>query len=351
MSETGDRLMLATSIPPRFGGADEARQLSRTGLTIADAIASFEAAGFDVVSVNRAGEKAGIHGYPSVEIREVPPGGIFPNKYGPNFGQILATFGDAPGAIVNADIYMVNSDVARVLRERPGTVLAARRLDVASAAAGVVGTYSRGIDGIFFSGGALAELAADPEIGAFQIGAPYWDILLPTAASLHHPLAFVPAPFLLHEIHPARWNDADYRLLRERAVKAMIAHARRYQAIRPQAAAFLAGLEDFIGGPFEPASERKIKDSAVFMNLWLAKLDQTPNRIVAVDYNDPTINRFIAQLFGHTAEALSIARWLDARDNEGAPSLLAKLHRFIKLMLRTRRAQKKVARVKKIFPG
>ena len=350
MAETGDTMMLATSIPPRFGGSDEARQLSRTGLTIADAIASFEAAGFHVVSVNREGEKAGIHGYPTVEIREVPPGGIFPKKYGPNFGQILAQFGDAPGAIVNADIYMVKSNVASVLRERPGTVLVARRLDVATAAAGVVGTYNRGIDGIFFSGGALAEIAADPEIGAFQVGAPYWDILLPTAASLHHPVGFIPAPFLLHEIHPARWNEADYKLLRERAVKVMIAHARQYQKIRPQAAAFLAGLEGFIGGPFEPVTERKIKDSAVFMNLWLAKLDQTPSRLVAVDYNDPTINRFISQLFGHTAEALSIAKWLDAREDDSDQSLFAKVHRFVKLILRTRRSQKKVARVRKMFP-
>lgn len=351
MAESDAPLLLVTSIPPRFGGEDERRQLSRAGLTIADAVASFEAAGFRVVSVNREGEKAGIHGYPTVEIIEVPPGGLFPNKYGPSFGQILATFGDGPGAVVNADIYMVKSDVAKVLRERPGTVLIARRLDVATQAKGVVGTYNRGIDGIFFSGGALAELAADPDLGAFQMGAPYWDILLPTAASLHHPVAFVPAPFLLHEIHPARWNSADYKMLRERAVNVIVAHARRYKDVRPQAAAFLAGLEGFLGGPFEPLTEKKIKDSAVFMNLWLAKIEQTPSRIVAVDYNDPTINRFISQLFGHTAEALSIANWLDAREDDGKESLFAKIHRFVKLMLRTRRAQKKVARVKKLFPN
>ncbi len=350
MTDGQQDMLLCTSIPPRFGGDDEARQLSRAGLTIADAIASFEASGFRVVSVNRQGEAAGIRSFPTVEIREVPPGGLFPNKYGPNFGQILAQFGTEPGAVVNADIYLVKSDVADVLRTRPGTVLFARRLDVATAATGVVGTYNRGIDGIFFSGGALAELADDPDIGAFQMGAPYWDILLPAAASLHHPVEFIAAPFLLHEVHPARWNSTDYKMLRERAVNVMIAHARRYQASRPQAAAFLAGLESFIGGPFEPSTEKKIKDSAVFMNLWLAKIEQSPSKLVAVDYNDPTINRFISQLFGHTAEALSIAKWLDAREDDGAETLFGKIHRFIKLILRTRRAQKKVARVRKVFP-
>lgn len=351
MAGDGQDLMLCTSIPPRFGGEDEARQLARVGLSIADAVASFEAAGFHVVSVNREGEAAGIRGFPTVEIREVPPGGLFPGKYGPNFGQILAEFGDEPGAVVNADIYMVKSDVASVLRTRPGTVLIARRLDVATAAAGVIGTYNRGIDGIFFSGGALAEIASDPDLGAFQMGAPYWDILLPTAASLHHPVGFIPAPFLLHEIHPARWNSTDYKMLRERAVTVMIAHARRYRAVRPGAAAFLAGLEGFLGGPFEPVTEKKIKDSAVYMNLWLAKIEANASRIVTVDYNDPTINRFIGQLFGHTAEALSIAKWLDAREDDGTQSLFAKIHRFIKLILRTRRAQKKVARVRKLFPN
>ncbi|SHF78472.1 hypothetical protein SAMN02745157_2997 [Kaistia soli DSM 19436] len=351
MTDGATEMLLCTSIPPRFGGEDEARQLSRAGLTIADAIASFEAASFRVVSVNRQGEAAGIRGFPTVEIREVPPGGLFPNKYGPNFGQIFEQFSDDPGAIVNADIYMVKSDIASVLATRPGTVLIARRLDVATAATGVVGTYNRGIDGIFFSGGALAELAADPDVGAFQMGAPYWDILLPTVASLHHSVEFVAAPFLLHEVHPARWNSADYKMLRERAVNVMVAHARRYQATRPRAAAFLAGLEAFLGGPFEPLTERKIKDSAVFMNLWLAKIEQSPSRLVAVDYNDPTINRFISQLFSHTAEALSIANWLDAREDDGQQSLFGKVHRFVKLILRTRRAQKKVERVRKVFPS
>ena len=344
-------LVLVTSIPPRFGGDDEARQLARVGLTIADAVASFEANGFRVVSVNREGEAAGIKGYPSVEIREVPPGGVYPNKYGPNFEQLLATFGDAPGAIVNADICMLRSDVAAVIASRPDTVLFARRLDVASSAASVIGTYNRGIDGVFFSAGALAEVAADPEVGAFQLGTPYWDALIPVIASLHREVEFVAAPFLLHEIHPARWNKEEYQALRERCVRTAIAHASRWRDRRPRADAFLKGLEAFIGGPLEPATERKIKDAAVFMNLWLAKIEATPSRLVAVDFNDPKIAGFIGQIFAHTAEALSVAKWLDAREDDGEVSLFQKVRRFVRLMLRTRKAQRKAARVKKLFPN
>lgn len=349
-SEAGaERLVLVTSIPPRFGGSDEARQLARVGLSIADAIASFETNGFRVVSINRQGEAAGIKGYPSVEIVEVPPGGIYPNKYGPNFEQLLAYFGDAPGAIVNADIFMLASDVAAVIETQPDKVLFARRLDVSSSASSVIGTYNRGIDGLFFSAGALAELAADPDVGAFQLGTPYWDVIVPVIASLHREIAFVPAPFLLHEIHPARWNKVEYKALREKAVRAAIAHATRWRDSRPRADEFLRGLEGYIGGAFEPASERKIKDAAVYMNLWLAKIETKPSDTVRVDLNDPVIARFVRQIFSHTAEALTVAKWLDAREDDGELNLFQKARRFVKLALKTRKAQRRAARVRTLF--
>ena len=344
------QMLLVTSIPPRFGGADEARQLSRVGLTMADAMASFEASGFRVVSVNRAGEAAGIQGFPSVEIREVPPGGLFPNKYGPNFARLFAQFGDAPGAIVNADIVLLPSNVGAVIATRPGTVLFARRLDVSTAASSVIGTYHRGIDGIFFAGGALAEVAADADVGAFQVGAPYWDVIIPVVASLHRPIEFVPAPFLLHEIHPARWNKADYKRLREAAVRTALAHAERWRADRPRADAFLRGLESYVGGKVDFASDRSIKAAAVYMNLWLGQFDSRPSDTVAVDFNAPVAARFVRQIFSHSAEALSVAKWLDARLDEGEPNFFMKLRRVARLMLKTRKAQRRAARVRALFP-
>lgn len=345
----GGRLVLVTSIPPRFGGSDEARQLARVGLSIADAVASFEANGFRVVSINRQGEAAGIKGYPSVEIVEVPPGGVYPNKYGPNFEQLLAFFGDAPGAIVNADIFMLASDVAAVIAAQPDKVLLARRLDVSSEASSVIGSYNRGIDGVFFSAGALAEIAADPDVGAFQLGTPYWDALIPVVASMHREVEFVAAPFLLHEIHPARWNKVEYKALREKAVRAAIAHATRWREARPRADEFLKGLDAYLGGPFEPASERKIKDAAVYMNLWLAKIETRPSETVRVDFNDPVIARFVRQIFSHTAEALTIAKWLDAREADGETNLFQKARRFVKMMLKTRKAQRRAAKVRTLF--
>ncbi|MCX5513625.1 hypothetical protein C3941_14225 [Kaistia algarum] len=347
---TSDTIVLVTSIPPRFGGDDEARQLSRVGLTIADAVQSFEANGFRVVSINREGEAAGIKGYPTVEIREVPPGGVYPNKYGPNFEPLFAYFGDAPGAIVNADIFMLRCDAASVILNQPGKVLLARRLDVSSSGSSVIGSYNRGIDGLFFSAGALAELAADPDVCAFQLGTPYWDVLIPVVASLHREVEFVPAPFLLHEIHPARWNKVEYQGLREKAVFAAIAHATRWRASRPRADAFLKGLEGYLGGPFQPASERSIKDAAVYMSLWLTKIETKPSDAVKVDLNDPVIARFVRQIFSHTAEALTIAKWLDAREDDSELPLFQKVRRFVKMMLKTRKTQRRAARVRALFP-
>lgn len=346
--ETGT-LLLVTSIPPRFGDADEARQLARVGLTIADAVGSFEASGFRVVSVNREGEAAGIQGFPSVEIREVPPGGLFPNKYGPDFARFFAQFGAAPGAIVNADIYLLPSDVAKVIAGTEGKVLFARRLDVSSSAASVIGTYNRGVDGIFFSAGALAEVMADAEVGAFQVGAPYWDVIIPVVASLHRRIEFIPAPFLLHEIHPARWNKADYKRLREKAVRTAIAHATRWQAERPNAAAFLKGLEAYLGGGVDFSSERSIKSAALYMNLWLGQFELEPSTTVRVDLNAPVVARFVRQIFSHTAEALAIAKWLDAREEDGEIGFLAKIRRFVRMMLKTRKAQRRAARVRALF--
>lgn len=348
---TDSRPILITSIPPRRGDADEARQMNRAGVSMAGAVASFEANGFRVVSVNREGEAAGISGFPTVEIREVPPGGVYPHKYGPNFGQILAEFGDEAGAIVNADIYMAKSNIAAVVREQAGIVLIARRLDVSASARGVVGTYDRGVDGVFFSAGAMAEVAADPDVGAFQMGAPFWDILLPTVASFHCPLGFIAPPFILHEIHPARFNKEEYKELRLRAVNAVVGHARRYRDSRPRAAAYLQGLEDYLGGPFDPSNYRKVKESARYMGFWLARIEAAPTDLVTVDFNDPAIARFISQLFGHTAEALTVAKWLDDREDQGGQSVVGKIHRFAKLILRTRRAQRRVARIRHFFPG
>lgn len=344
-----DRVLLVTSIPPRFGGTDEARQLARVGLTMADAVASFAANGFRVVSINRDGEAAGIQGYPAVAIREVPPGGIFPNKYGPNFGQLLATFGAGPGAIVNADIFMLGSDVARVLAERPGTVLFGRRLDVSTSGSSVIGTYNRGIDGLFFSAGAMAEVVSDPEVGAFQIGAPYWDVIIPIAASMHRDIEFIPAPFLLHEVHPARWNKAEYKILREKAVRAAVGHATRWQAERPNAAAFLKGLRSWLGGEPDFSSERSLKSAALYMNLWLGQFETKPSEAVRVDLNDPVIARFVRQIFSHTAEALTVAKWLDARDDDGELNFFQKTRRFVRLTLKSRKAQRRAARVRALF--
>lgn len=299
---------IVTSIPPRVFGEDDAKQSTAT------VVASFERSGFDVVSLGRPGEPSGSDHFPTVQFREASARGVIPNRYGPSFGDLLAVIGDESiGAVVNADIYLAKSNILDVLSSSSDVVFVARRLDVEHLGGAVVGVYQRGIDGIFFSRNTVSEIRDDAELACFQLGAPYWDVVLPVAASFHHQIRFIPAPFLSHPIHEAKWNEEDYRQLRARAVKAIVNHAEKHRHRSGHADAFLKGVERHLEAMRPSSPLRREKQIAEYMGYWLGRYEAEVADL-EMDLSDPVIRASAQRLFAHSAEGLSLARLLDSRE-------------------------------------
>jgi hypothetical protein len=310
---------IVTSIPPRSIEARDARESAAT------VVAAFERSGFRVVSLGRPGEASGSDHFPTVQFREAPSQGIFPGRYGPSFGDLLEVFREeGVGAVVNADIYLAKSNMLDVLHASPGVVFVARRLDVERLGGAVVGVYPRGIDGMFFSRGTASEIRDDADLACFQLGAPYWDVVLPLAASFHHKLRFLPAPLLSHPVHEAKWNEDDYRVLRARAVEAIVNHAEKFRHRSGNADAFLKGLARHLEVTKPNSPLRREKRTAEYMGYWLGQYE-TEVAELEMDLSDPVIRASAQSLLAHSAEALSLARMLDAR--ELSPLALAK-HAF-----------------------
>jgi len=300
---------IVTSIPPGVFGVSEAKQ------NTAAAIASFERSGFRVVSLGRPGEPSGSAHFPTVQFQEASGRGVIPNRYGPSFGDLLGALGDEDvGAVVNADIYMAQSNILDVLDASSDTVLVARRVDVERLGGAVIGVYQRGIDGIFFSRNTASEIRDDAELASFQLGAPYWDVVLPVAASFHHRLRFLPAPFLSHPIHEAKWNEADYRLLRTQAVKAIVNHAERHRHRRANADAFLKGLERYLEAAKPNSPLRREKRIAEYLGHWLGRYEASTVDELEMDLSDPVMRTSAQNLFAYSAEGLSLARLLDTQE-------------------------------------
>ena len=300
--------LIVTSIPPRVFGASDAKHSTTT------AVASFEQSGFRVVSLGRPGEPSGSDHFPTVQFREASARGVIPNRYGPSFGDLLEVVGDqGVGAIVNADIYLAKSNIVDVLKASSDVVFVARRVDVEQLGGTVIGVYQRGIDGIFFSRNTSSEIRDDPELACFQLGAPYWDVVLPTAASFHHQLRFLPAPLLSHPIHEAKWNDEDYRQLRSQAVKAIVNHAERHRHRSGKADAFLKGLERHLDATRPNSPLRREKQIAEYMGYWLGSYEAEGVEL-ELDLSDPVMRASAQRLFAYSAEGLSLARLLDTRD-------------------------------------
>ncbi|MET4632222.1 hypothetical protein [Kaistia defluvii] len=327
--------LLVTSIPPSACKAGVAK------LTTTTAIASFERSGFRVLSLGRPGEKAGLGHFPTVGFREASSPGMFSLRYGPAFGDLLSAIGGEDiGAVVNADIYMVQSNILDVLDTASNTILVARRVDVEHLGGEVIGVYRRGIDGIFFSRNTVSEIREDADLACFQLGAPYWDVVLPVAASFHHRLRFIPAPFLCHPIHEAKWNEADYRLLRTQAVKAIISHAEKYRHRSQNADAFLTGLERRLRVTKPRSALRREKQIAEYMGHWLSQFETPAVPELEVDLSDPVIRSSAQHLFAHSVEGLSLARLLDSPELSWPAAVRVAFRAFRRSFRSHRRAQR-----------
>jgi hypothetical protein len=192
------------------------------------AVASWQRAGFGVLSVNAAQEIAALsHDYPHVTfITATATGERIAGKPVPYIHDLLkalraacASHGtplvDCMVGVINADIHLRLPDGGRAALEAAArnALLLGPRVDVPSAEALAQfkpaghETYSVGYDYFLMSGNLLADFGDTP----FCIGMPFWDYWMPLVALLKgRPLKTINAPVALHVGHETRWDNKVY---------------------------------------------------------------------------------------------------------------------------------------------
>lgn len=291
-----------------------------------------------IVSVNWSGEVERVqshHG--ATRILSVPDDlpAMFPGRYGPPLGAFFgAGRGDILG-ICNADILMLKCDIAERARSRPATFFAARRLDVDRVGGNIVGLYRRGVDAVFFDCDRYRALIEDENLARFQLGAPFWDILLPLLASFHGPVSFIDPPFLVHPVHDARWSAQDYETLRQAAVVTVVRHAERHSATSSAARTFLQLFRRYVGRDIAPLDRRARRNAMALFSLWLGKLEREGVQRLDVQIGDELSPSAIARLRDPLPETPT-----DATSPSGGVGLRA-LRRWARARLREWKHQRR----------
>ena len=289
---------LITSIPPSID--------SRLASVVPVALRSFAANGYSVRSVNWPAEMARVRElFPDASV--VPASrdnSLFPGRYGPTLGSVFDATADSRAlAICNADVLMLPSNIHAMMEAHPGTFFAAHRLDVDRIGGDIVGLYRRGVDAVFFDRAAFAPLIEDAGLARFQLGAPFWDILLPVLASFHGPVRFIAPPFILHAVHPARWSNRDYGALRRLAARVAVDHAARHAGERPNARVFLKLAEPYVRpGELSPG-RRAVRRVMQLFNIWLAGIEASASMPLDVTVDGMLSPAALRQLEGRLPES------------------------------------------------
>jgi len=217
-------MLLVTSVPPVFSRKDP-----RTGEEIghsylASCIASWRRNGFRPISINRFDEVDAIKASGLIECLGVSnEEARFPQRFGPSLGAILDSVPPTePVAIINADIYMLSGAAsADVLSKRArNAIVAARRIDVTHLGASRGEIYGLGYDLTAFTPAAIPKARSNSLLRQFQLGAPWWDYVLPYSCSEELPAFRIKEPFLTHALHPNRWDNDTWHTLAIEARKA-----------------------------------------------------------------------------------------------------------------------------------
>lgn len=130
---------------------------------------------------------------------------LFPGRYGAPIGPILKTSNLYGGAILtNVDIELTTPSLGSF--NKPGVVTFARRIEHPT-----MKLNRWGIDVIIVPPDLYTKLALHDGWRAFQFGAPWWDVLVPTAAAiLGFKLQRIDAPVAYHQTHKQRWSNQDW---------------------------------------------------------------------------------------------------------------------------------------------
>ena len=131
--------------------------------------------------------------------------------------------------------------------EAKDTLIFARRIDVETFG-GALGTLNKtGVDAIFFDRERFMPMFSDPEVGMFQMGVPWWDVLVPTVASFYGHVACIDEPFVAHMDHLQAWDTDEYRRVGLLARDTMLRQAKKRAGVSAVARDFLEEYSAFLG--------------------------------------------------------------------------------------------------------
>lgn len=212
--------VIVTSVPPRLSRL-------RGGIEVgpgyrAQCVASFRAAGFEVVSVNSEHEAHEVAAL-GLDIEIVTVAG----SSRPTIGQLLAASrgrGVALAGIVNADCFILPMrDLTQRLHARTRRrLILAERLDVEPDGT-PLDTTTGGFDGFFFDPADLPDAVLALGAPDLRLGDVWWDYWFPVAAmAAGLPVANLLQPVLGHLCHPARWDEAAYARNRNVFLKTLL---------------------------------------------------------------------------------------------------------------------------------
>lgn len=299
--------VVVTSIPPRAIAAPHGEDAER----VFSALRSFAANGYDIVSVRRQAEPEPCLGELSIRHFAGTDEGFFARRYGPSFRDIFRYARNGPvDAILNSDVFMVPCDAKNVMLTQERTIVAARRIDVDRLGGEFEGTYSQGIDGLFISPDIDLSQFETEHFAAFQLGAPFWDIVIPLVLSFHFNLAFATPPVLLHANHPQHWRQEDYKELRRHAVEITVCYAKRIRNESRRASQFLRGLEVYCPDIGNSLSDKQVKRAATYMAAFLGNIEAKNGADLNADLNHPFMRACVASAFGSERDHVNAARSL-----------------------------------------
>ncbi len=181
---------------------------------VRDCILSWQANGFDVLSVHNEAERDRIGaGLPGVTYRfvqeDLPPGA----RKMPSLAAVLSDLPpNEPIGIINADLFMPRClDLAeRMDRLARESTLIMHRWEVPSITRRKGKRFDLGVDLFAFTPSLIAPALEGLIKRPYQLGVPWWDYALPLAASLYSRLSLVSDPILLHHTHDQAWNDREW---------------------------------------------------------------------------------------------------------------------------------------------
>ena len=243
-------IVCVTSVPPKIR-----RPLANgndVGLEYLQAcLQTWLKTGAELTTLNRPSEVPRLPPVPAEisRVRIEEDTALYKNCYGPSLGAMAdAGKGNDIVGIFNADTYLFNSAALKNMlqTEAKDTLIFARRIDVETFGGALRNLNKTGVDAIFFDREHFMPMFSDPDVGIFQMGVPWWDVLVPTVASFYGYVACIDEPFVAHMDHLQAWETNEYRRVGLLARDTMLRQARKRAGVSAVARDFLEEYSAFL---------------------------------------------------------------------------------------------------------